>query len=200
MLGHERLELSDQLVMTPELEIGVDPELDGGGSDLLQPRDRGLRELLVREVREGRTAPLRQRLPQAFGRLSGQPAGQQAPPLVHQSLEAVEVERLRLDPQDVPGRPRREHVRRERPAQTRDVDAQRVAAPIARLVSPEVVDQAVGGDDLVGVQEQHRQKPARLGPAQWELTAVVPRLERSQDPELHAARLRAGRYQAAAPL
>ena len=62
LLGDECLELSDQLVVAPECEVGVDPELDCCQPDLLEPGDRRLGEALVGEVRERRTPPQRQRL------------------------------------------------------------------------------------------------------------------------------------------
>ncbi len=36
------------------------------------------------------------------------------------------------------------------------------------------------------MKEERCEKRARLGPAEGNLAVVVPRLERSQDPELHA--------------
>ncbi len=62
VLGDERLELSDQLVVAPECEVGVDPELHRCQPDLLEPGDRRLGEALVGEVRERRASPQRQRV------------------------------------------------------------------------------------------------------------------------------------------
>ena len=54
VLGDERLELPDQLVVAPEGEVGVDAELDRRQLHLLQPGDCGLGEALVGEVRQRR--------------------------------------------------------------------------------------------------------------------------------------------------
>ena len=62
VLGDQCLELSDQLVVAPEREVGVDPQLDRCQPDLLEPGDRRLGEALVGEVRERRAPPQRQRL------------------------------------------------------------------------------------------------------------------------------------------
>ena len=59
------------------------------------------------------------------------------------------------------------------------------AASLGRVLAPELVDQPVSGNDLVGVEEEHGEQRTRLGPAQGNLAAFVPHLERSQDPELH---------------
>ena len=52
---------------------------------------------------------------------------------------------------------------------------------------PELLDQAIGGDDLVGVQEEQSKERAGLGSAQRNRVASVPDLEPSQDPEFHFA-------------
>ncbi len=62
VLGDQRLQLPDQLVMAPECEVGVDPELDCCQPDLLEPGDGRLGEALVGEVRERRAPPQRQRV------------------------------------------------------------------------------------------------------------------------------------------
>ena len=187
VLGDECLELSDQLVVAPEREVGVDPELDCCQPDLLEPGDRRLGEALVGEVRERRAPPQRQRVAQPLRRVGRQAASEQAPPLVHQALEAVEIELVGLDPDDVAGRSGRQHVLRKRLAKSRDVDPQRGGGVLGRVLAPELVDQPVSGNDLVGVEEEHGEKRTRLGPAEGDLAAFVPHLERSQDPELHLA-------------
>jgi DNA-binding SARP family transcriptional activator len=57
VLADECLELSDQLVVAPKCEVGVDPELDGCQPDLFEPGDGRLGEALVGEVRERRAPP-----------------------------------------------------------------------------------------------------------------------------------------------
>ena len=64
MLGDERLELADELGVTAERQVGVDPLLERRQPQLLQPRDLGLGERLVGEVGERRPAPQRERLAQ----------------------------------------------------------------------------------------------------------------------------------------
>jgi hypothetical protein len=53
------------------------------------------------------------------------------------------------------------------------------------------VRQALGGDDLVRVQEQERQHCPLLSGAEGDpAAAFVPNLERPKDPELHPASFR----------
>ncbi len=97
----------------------------------------------------------------------------------------MEIELVGLDPDDVAGRSGRQHVLRKRLAKSRDVDPQRGGGVLGRVLAPELVDQPVSGNDLVGVEEEHGEKRTRLRPAQGNLARLVPHLERSQDPELH---------------
>ena len=103
MLGDQRLELTHELVVASELEVGVDSELERRQPDLFEPGDRRLRKALVREVGERGAPPRGQRVAEPLRGVGRQPASQQAPPLVHQALEAVQVELVGLDPDDVAG-------------------------------------------------------------------------------------------------
>ena len=51
------LELADELGSATKLELGLDPLLDGGQPQLLEPGGLVLGERLVREVGQRRTAP-----------------------------------------------------------------------------------------------------------------------------------------------
>ena len=183
--GRQCLELSDELGVAPEREVSRDPELHRGQLDLLEPSDGRLGEVLVGEIRERRASPQRKRLVEPLRRIGRQPANEQAPPLVHEALEPVEVELVGLDSNDVARRSRGQHIRRKCLAQPRDVDPQRSGSVLGRVLAPEVVDQPVTGNDLVEVKKEHSEKGTRLRPAEGDLAAVIPRLERSQDPELH---------------
>src|SRR4051794_28384084 len=53
------------------------------------------------------------------------------------------------------------------------------------MLTPERFDQAVAGDDFVGVEEKGRQQQALLCALAGKWTAVLPDLERPEDPEVH---------------
>ena len=57
MQPDERLELADDLDVAAEREVGLEPALEGGQTQLLEACDRRLRERLVGNVGERRTAP-----------------------------------------------------------------------------------------------------------------------------------------------
>ncbi len=98
MLGHQRLELADQLCMASNFELGVDQILTRGGSQLLETSDFDLREGLEREIREGRPSPQSQR----FTQLGCTELGVRG--LARSSdeaLEAVHVDELGIDVEHV---------------------------------------------------------------------------------------------------
>ena len=76
-----------------------------------------------------------------------------------------------------------------------------MTGPGGRLAVPQIVDQAVGRHDLVGMQEEHREERALLGGAQRELPLSNRHLEWAEEPELEIGRTCRGhgrrRYQKA---
>ena len=127
---------------------------------LLETSDRRLRERLVREVGERRTAPERERVAELHRGLRGVAALEVAIGLGHQPLEALQVELVRPDVDDVARRPGHDRLPAcaERLAQLRDAYLERGRPGFRRLIAPELVDQAVAGDDLVRVQEEEREQ------------------------------------------
>ena len=59
VLDHQPVQLADQLGRAAERQVGVDPRLDRGQPQLLQPGDGGRRERLEREVGQGLAPPQR---------------------------------------------------------------------------------------------------------------------------------------------
>jgi len=57
VLGHQALELADELAVAAEREIRVDPILERREVKLLEPTDLALRPRFVRELDECRAAP-----------------------------------------------------------------------------------------------------------------------------------------------
>ena len=62
MFGDQCFQLAYELGVPPERKVGVDSPLDRGEPQLLDSPDRRLRERLVCEVGERRSAPERERL------------------------------------------------------------------------------------------------------------------------------------------
>ena len=60
---------------------------------------------------------------------------------------------------------------------------QRRRGGLGRVLAPEIVDQAVGRNDAVRVQEQQRQQGALSLPAQFDRSPVTVYLERPEEPK-----------------
>jgi hypothetical protein len=98
-------------------------------------------------------------------------------------LYADEIARRLCDEHTV-GRPRYA-LRLENLSKLRDLNLQRSFGRPRWAPLPELLVEAVAGDDLVRVHEQDReQRPLPL-PAEWNDGIPLADLERSQDPKLH---------------
>src|SRR5207245_8125829 len=73
----------------------------------------------------------------------------------------------------------------QRLAQARDLHTQRLEPGGRLLLSPEVLEQAVAGDDLVRAQQQETEQRALTVTTKRKRLPVTDDLERSQDPVLH---------------
>lgn len=101
LLGDQLLQLDDELVVASELELGLDPLLPGGESELVESRDLRLREVRVAELQERRATPEGERLSQLLGRALGLAARAGPPRLLERVAEDVAVERAALDAEAV---------------------------------------------------------------------------------------------------
>src|SRR5207302_401673 len=79
---------------------------------------------------------------------------------------------------------RHEPLRPERLPELRDVDLERLRGTRGRLLAPELVDEPLGRDDAVSVQQEEREERARLLRCEADGSAVDDRLERPEEPEL----------------
>jgi hypothetical protein len=108
-------------------------------------------------------------------------------------LEPVRVHLVVLDLQDVAGRPRAQHgsvgpwsaIRFECGAQLADLDPERIVPISTELIAPELVDEPVSRDRLVGVDEEQGEQCLLAGRSEREPFPVSPGLELPQDTELH---------------
>ena len=93
-------------------------------------------------------------------------------------LEPAEVDGVRRRHQRRTRRPRDERVagRAERLAQLGDPHVQRRDARCRLILAPQLVHQAVGGDDLAAVQQQDPEQRALCGAGQRHGLAVLPDL------------------------
>ena len=149
----ELLELADERPVRAELQVGGDSPLERGQPELLQAADRGLGEGVVGEVRQRRPSPQRERLPQVLGRRASVAAFEFARSGVDHALETLRIERVRLDVDEIPGRPSLEDRLGLGPqplAQLGDVVANLAGGSGRRRAVVERVDELLDRYDLVG--------------------------------------------------
>ena len=142
-------------------------------------RRRGARRF-ARQVGERISSPQRERLPEQRGGLRRLAS----PRLFDEFAETVEVELTRLDAEKIAGRPSDEAVAELAP-KAEDVVLQRAERRGRRIVAPDQVDELLGCDDSVRLEQQHRDDRAALQAAERQDALAVDDLDRSQNPELH---------------
>ena len=89
MLDGERGRVCDHGVVTAKLDLGLQPILERGQPELVQPGDLFLQERLEREVGKRRPAPERERVAQRGGSLRRR----KRPRVADEPLEAARVDR-----------------------------------------------------------------------------------------------------------
>ena len=187
MVAHQSLELTDRLGMAAERQVGLQPRLDRGQAQFLEPRDLARGERLEFEPRKRRSSPQAERRTQYLTRLTRfSPRKKLAAPL-EQGFELIQVERAWLQAQPIPRRLRLHHALAEHLPQLRDVHLHRLDGCRRRPLVPQLVDQPCRRHDLVRPQEQDRKQRPLFRRAEGKLATVVPGGERAENAELHAA-------------
>ncbi len=188
VLGDQALELGDELAMAAEPEIGVDPILECRDSKLLEPDDLRVSERLPGEVGERRPTPERECRPQGVGRTSGVARPERRPPLLAETSELEEVDGFRVDDEPVPRRRRLERAFGQELSQLRDVDLDRVAGRVGRVLPPEPIDEAIARDDVICLQEQGGEQRAPLLSPERDRCSVAAHREGTEEAELWTSR------------
>ena len=176
MVANQDLQLAYEVGGRASIEVLLHPFLDAREPELVEPGNLGLRKAAIRELRQGRAAPQRQRVA--------------SPSFVPQLLEASEIDPIRFHPEQVARRPCLEPLSAEQFSQLRDVDLQRLLRGLGWLILPKRVDQPVARDDAIHIEQQRGEEHALLRAAQLEAAPVLDYLERAEDQEFHRPRRR----------
>jgi hypothetical protein len=187
MLLHERLQLRYELCTSPEGKLRLDPLFDRHPPTLLETHRLCPRERLVQQIGERGPTPQRQRRVQCRCGIRDSSPRRRLTPLLEQTLESIEVQLLRFDPQQIARGTPREPAPSERLPKSRDVVVKRVSSARRRMLSPQSLDQPISGDCLVGVQQKDREQRTLLRPSERKLSATLPDADRTQNRELHTA-------------
>ena len=179
-----------------EGELGFEEFLERVEAELLEPPDLALGEGLEGEVGKGRASRERERFLEELELARGLCALG----LCEQALEAAEVELLTVDAQDITGRAGDEHVGPEQLAQPHDEVVEGARGGSRRLLSPELLDEAIVRDDLARTDEEKPEERPLLVPTEGERPLRCDDLERPENPEVDAARqARRGRQRRSPP-
>ena len=190
MVPHERFELRQHGSVASERELRLETLLERGEPQLLEPRDRGLGERLVREIGERCSTPEPECTTEHVG--GGLRVGgfERLGRVVRSALEAVEIEVSGLDVKDVARRSRLDRLRAEGLPQLRDLALNLRHRGDRRRARVEVVGEPLHGDDAVCAQQQDRKRGALLRPTEPDRTIAVENFERSEETELEHPRRR----------
>jgi len=148
----------------------------------LGPAEWARGERLVDEVGESGAVPERERLAEDGCRRRRVARGERLATLARQPHEAVQVDALWLELEPVSGRSSGDQIGAERFPELRNVDLDGMRRGVGHLTRPQGLDEAVDGDDVAGLECEHRQERAGLRPSQDDGTAASRRLERPEEP------------------
>jgi hypothetical protein len=153
---------------------------------LFEPLALDLHEALVGEVGEGRAAPERRRLPESRGRGRGVSGGASSASRIDELRAPDGIDVPWLDGEDVAAGPGLEPggLGAEDLAQVRDVHPEASGGGLHRRGRPHLLDQPLGGDDLVGVEEQQRERRPLLAATEGHQPAVDAGLQRTEHPDV----------------
>jgi hypothetical protein len=187
VLGDELLELRDKPHVTAECQLGLDPLLDGCQADLLETRDRDLRERLRGEVGEWRSPPEVERILEEAGCGPRIPSLQRSGRLLRAMLEALQIELLGGEPNHVARRASLDRRRTESLPELGNLPLHLGDSRDGGRSRVQVVGESLDRDDAIRVEKQDRQRRALLRPAERHRPIVSDHLERPQDAELEHA-------------
>ncbi len=184
MFADEPFELRRQLGVTAETKIGFDARLERFETPLLEPRSRILRERLVGEVGERRTAPQCQSRSEELRSALGRVGGERVTAFLHEPLEAKRIDALGVHLQGVSASRAHQHVLDQRPAEVRHIDLHRLDRGGGRALAPHEVGDAIDGEGFAAVQQQDREHRTLTRSSEFDRPIVVEDLQWTEDPEL----------------
>jgi hypothetical protein len=182
MFGCERLQLADDVRMATEGEVGVDAPLQRREPQLLESSDRRLGEGFVCEVGECGAAPERERRAELLGR--DRRLGR--PRLFEETFESTQVELVRLDLEQIAGRPGEQDLGAKRLAELRHVHLKRVHRSLGRRLAPDLIDEPIAAHDLIRVKKEDRKYSALPRAPKLKWAIALDDLEGPKDPKLHS--------------
>ena len=180
MLCDEAFQNRNGAGFLPELELGIDALLDDRQPQLVQPAGLSSKGRLMCEVAQSRAVPEAERRSESFFTL----ASRERPSRLDEMLEPPNVDRLRPSAKHVAPRLRDDDVLPQVLAEPRNMAVQGGWCIYGLLLAPEVLDQPVAANDLVGLEDEEREHGAPLRAPHLDDPAVAPNFEWPEHPKL----------------
>ena len=188
VIAHERLELGDDLTLTTERKIRVDPVLERREPKLLESRDFGLRKIRVCKLGERGPTPETERLGECCGCGRVVAVRKQLAPALDESLEPRCVELVHVEDCGVAVDACLDHGLADCFPQLRDVDLDILWCGRRRSAVPESLDEPFVRDGLATVENEQGEQRGLLAAAHRQAIASIPDLERAEQADVHRAR------------
>ena len=154
VLAHEQAQLTEDLFVPAERNVTVDPVHQRRQPELVELGDLVTTARFEQQTRQGRTAPEAERLAQELGSRFQLARGCAFAGAGKQLPQARNVQLIVVDHEAVAAVRRRDRVvtvTSQHLAQLGDVDVDGLLCRGRRRLAPEVVDQALAGDELIRV-------------------------------------------------
>jgi hypothetical protein len=165
--------------MPPERELSLVQELERPEAALLERRCLGC-DRLAADIAESGPVPESESGVKLLRRIGRTAACKGLRPSREEPLEAVEVELAGCEPQAIPGATGLDPLGTERQAEAVNVDLERLSCRSRRRSAPELIDEALAGERLIRVEEQHGQKRALFRRPERDGTLIVGGLDRPE--------------------
>jgi hypothetical protein len=180
--GDQGLQLSDDSGLNAGRQEPLDPRFLRLEPEVVESGRLGEERGLVGEVGQGRPPPQGQGV---LERGDGHVRIHREAPLrvSHERVESRSVQFGGIEPQAVAGPTALDPVVTEGSPEVRDVGLDDVPRRLGWLLGPDLVDQGLGGHELVRTKNQVRENGALLGPAEGDVVSPHVHLERAEDPE-----------------
>jgi hypothetical protein len=189
VLGDQALELWHEIGAATQREVGLDSRLRGDEAQLLEATSLAFEAFGAGKLRVRTASPQPERALEQYRRpipvasLCGASARR------YLVTEAVRINRIRGDIEDVAGPSRAQQLRRaaasKNTSEVDDITLQRLGGRTRRPAVPHPFNQHVGRDHLAATCNQHRKEATLLGAAEVERTVFAVDLDWSEDQDLH---------------
>ena len=165
-----------------EVEVRVESVLEDGKTQLLDPSSLLPREGLSAEIRQRLAAEKHERRAKelALPRRAALP-----PRLPNQRFETPEIDLVRAEPEEIARRARFDHFRPEQLPERRDVPVQGGLRRVRLRLAPEGLQQHVGSDNLIRVEQERSKQRTLLRPSRSQILSAGDDLEGPQDSIVH---------------